>query len=72
MAEYGLVDADMIPAILGRIFKTTDIEEACAESSIVFQSTPEPLGQKQRSSLLHSTGFASPRLVSAAIPQSSE
>ena len=47
MAEYGLVDADSIPSIIGRISTTTDLEEACSGTSIVFEEHSGSLEQKQ-------------------------
>ena len=47
MADYGLADADQIPAILDRIALTTDIAEACDGASLVIESIPESPELKQ-------------------------
>ncbi len=47
MADYDLVDRGQIPSILARITTTTDLEEACTGTSILFESITESLEQKQ-------------------------
>ncbi len=47
MAEYGLVDADKIPQILGRVTTTVALKQACDGASIVIESVPESLELKQ-------------------------
>jgi len=47
MADYALVDAASIPAILGRISTTRDLEEACAGADVVIEAVTENLPLKQ-------------------------
>ena len=47
MAEYGLVDATEIPAILDRIVTTSDLSVACKSASVVIETITESLPLKQ-------------------------
>jgi 3-hydroxybutyryl-CoA dehydrogenase len=47
MAEYGLVDATEIPAILDRIVTTSDLAVACEGASVVIETITESLPMKQ-------------------------
>jgi 3-hydroxybutyryl-CoA dehydrogenase len=47
MSEYGLVQAEDIPAILGRIIGTTDLAAACKDSTVVIETVKESLPLKQ-------------------------
>ncbi|HYW46569.1 MAG TPA: 3-hydroxyacyl-CoA dehydrogenase NAD-binding domain-containing protein [Bryobacteraceae bacterium] len=47
MADYALVEAASIPAILGRISVTRDLEAACAGAGVVIEAITENLPLKQ-------------------------
>jgi 3-hydroxybutyryl-CoA dehydrogenase len=47
MAEYGLAEQNAIPAILGRITVTRDLEEACTGAEVVVEAITENLALKQ-------------------------
>lgn len=47
MAEYGLVPADAIPEIVGRVTCTGDLAEACRGADIVVEAIVENLALKQ-------------------------
>jgi 3-hydroxybutyryl-CoA dehydrogenase len=47
LAEYGLADAGGIPAVLGRISMTRNLEEACAGAGVVVEAITENLALKQ-------------------------
>jgi len=47
MADYGLVAADAIPAIVGRVTCTADLAEACRGADIVVEAIVENLALKQ-------------------------
>jgi 3-hydroxybutyryl-CoA dehydrogenase len=48
MAEYGLVDAKNIPAILERVRVTTDLATACAQADVIIEAISENLALKQQ------------------------
>ena len=47
MAQYGLVDAGEIPAIVDRISVTSDLAAACANAGVVVEAITENLALKQ-------------------------